>query len=53
MSGKHSTPEKTEFTKDEWREVARRAAPAMTDEQYDAAWAEFAERKAAGTLARG
>lgn len=27
-----------EFTKDEWREVARKVAPWMTDEQYEEAW---------------
>jgi hypothetical protein len=36
-----------EFTKDEWRDVARKVAPHMTDEEYDAAWEAFVALKKA------
>lgn len=34
-----------DFTKEEWREVARRAVPRLTDEEFDQMWAEFEEQK--------
>jgi hypothetical protein len=33
------------YTKDEWREVARRLRPDWTEEQFEEAWAEFVEMK--------
>lgn len=34
-----------EFDRDEWRDVARELRPDITDEQFDADWAEFQELK--------
>lgn len=34
-----------EFSKEEWRDVANRAQPDWTEEQFEAAWIEFVEMK--------
>lgn len=34
-----------EYTKDEWRAVAKHLVPNLTDEQYDVMWDEFVEFK--------
>jgi hypothetical protein len=34
-----------EFTKDEWRDIARKVCPEWTDEQFDEAWTEFENLK--------
>jgi hypothetical protein len=34
-----------EYTKDEWRTVAKYLVPNLTDEQYDVMWDEFVEMK--------
>lgn len=34
-----------EFSKDEWREVARRLRPDMSDGEFELAWTEFCELK--------
>lgn len=35
----------TEFDKDEWRDIARRVAPEMTDEEFETMWTKFHEIK--------
>jgi hypothetical protein len=34
-----------EFTRAEWRDVARRLRPEWSDEEFERAWAEFVEMK--------
>jgi hypothetical protein len=39
-----------ELDKTEWRDVLRRAAPHVTDEEFDAYWVNYHQRKDAGLI---
>ncbi len=41
-----------EFDKTEWRDVVRAVLPEMSDEEYEAAWNEFAAEKQARQRAK-
>jgi len=40
-----NTAKLTEFDKDEFRDIARKIDPKITDEEFERAWAEFVELK--------
>lgn len=44
--------DKTEFTKNEWWEVAKIAKPGITRKEYNIIWRSFIEKKRAGTLSQ-
>lgn len=39
-----------EYTKDEWRDVARNVRPDLSDEEFDRMWDDFQEMKARKAL---
>jgi hypothetical protein len=41
-------PNPHEYTKDEWKEIALKVKPDLTDDEYDAMWNDFQSRKAEG-----